>query len=43
LIVLLVLILFCRFVFWLLKKFFRFICCCWRIASHIRIKSCMFM
>lgn len=29
LIVLLCLVLFCRFVFWLLKQFFRFLCCCW--------------
>ena len=25
---LLILVFFCRFVFWLLKKFFRFLCCC---------------
>ncbi|CAJ2671905.1 unnamed protein product [Trifolium pratense] len=29
LIVLLVIIFFVRFVFWLLKTFFRFLCCCW--------------
>jgi len=34
----LILIFFCRFVFWLLEKFFRFLCCGWRIVSHYHIK-----